>query len=152
MNIVTDTCGLRFERSYNDIYTILEGEELQNLFTLYLRVYDSQTIEDKKSGKALVYSVVNSYLFMYPGCVVTEEDLAELNTGDSRKMDLFFRGILELYSGLAGFDDEITGKINKFDSVLSVLNEMIEIKPNFMGVGLNLNAIFKMLRRNVNAK
>jgi len=143
MKLVVDDQGLRFQREYGDTLTVLEGEELQCLLNLYFQSYDAHSDKDKKTGKAFVSAVIQAYQKLYYETIVTEGDLQYLSTADARKMDLLYRGLLALIGRITGSEKDFEKQLSPVSTFMSILNEIIQLKPNVFSLGVDLNALIR---------
>ena len=56
--LITDEQGLRFQRRYDDVITVLEGQELQRLISRFFWHYDRLSKKHPEPGKAFVAAVL----------------------------------------------------------------------------------------------
>ncbi|OGS36184.1 MAG: hypothetical protein A2293_01195 [Elusimicrobia bacterium RIFOXYB2_FULL_49_7] len=136
--MIVDRNGhLRFEKRYNGILTALEGAELQVLLDNFFWHYSRILKKEKDIEKAIVLSVLKTYRKLYE-IEFTEEDLKRLIDPDARKIDLFFRSIVELHRERAG-STKNAPKLKIFAmECISKLYDAIEIKPSYFGFGFDL--------------
>ena len=91
-SIVSDEQGLRFERKYGSVVTVLEGRELSKLISRFFWHYDRLEKYCTSQGEAFVKAVIKAYQALYGSEAVYEEKLSGLSTPDARKIDLFIEG------------------------------------------------------------
>jgi len=85
---------LRFEESYNDLVTVLEGQELGELNRLFFKHFRQQ--KGAEFMDAFLASVLGAYSELYGDNIVAEEELQELVKADARKLNLFYRGMYRI--------------------------------------------------------
>jgi len=143
MPIVSHTPRLRFEYDYSGKTTVLDGAELDILIRQFI-LHNSQEL--KKHANVMdsfLLSICFAYQSLYGRDVVVQGELRDLFTPDARKLDLFYKGMFILLCQALYPDEDWEKKLRKKVTFLEVLNEVITLKPNFFGIGIDLNAIFK---------
>jgi hypothetical protein len=87
---------LRFRRRYGKHLTILEGGGLGTLLNNFRKeIHVQKDMLDDED--AFIAAIAKSYYKMYGRDIVTEDELKKCSTPDARKMDLFYRGMLETF-------------------------------------------------------
>jgi len=125
--------------------TVLEGAELETLLRRFLwHSRRAQRTHDK--AIPLIFAVCAAYKSVH-GHEAINQALGELEAGkltspDARKLDLLFRGIVEMLVPKAHRKDPWYRELPT-RSVLEALNEAVVLRPNLFGIGLDFNAIFR---------
>ena len=94
---------LRMEAVHHNRLTVLEGSELTTLLANFFNCLDTFLIhEDQHLENAASLAVIRAFRDMYD-YVPPEQEIKELATADSRKLDLLYKGIRILFTaGLTG--------------------------------------------------
>jgi hypothetical protein len=98
MSVIKKTSYLRFERKYNELLTVLEGEELSQLLENFFKRYRSLLSEkDQTPESAISLAVCLAYQDLYDKDFVSQKELEELSDPDAKKMDLLYGGVVEIF-------------------------------------------------------
>lgn len=140
-SIVNDEHGLRLERKYGSVLTVLEGHELSRLIRRFFWHYDRLAKNSTRDGEAFVKAVFAAYRGLYGPDAVYDEELRDLSTPDARKIDFFYRGLLSLAA--ENIDNESTEGASIKKSLLAAVNDVLVLRPSLFGIGLDLNALIR---------
>ncbi len=90
---------MRVEKTYDGIKTVLEGKELERLlerFQVYDMDYVQRYFETDDTPIAMKMTAYKVYADLYPAFEADMDNINNLETPDSRNVDLFFRTVLYL--------------------------------------------------------
>jgi hypothetical protein len=95
---------------------------------------------------ALLLGTIKSYLKTYSRDILEEKLLTELIDPDARKVDLLYRGLITTFA-TAAYPEENWNKIfGKKNSTIETINQILYLKPNVMGIGININNVINILK------
>ena len=143
MPIVQKSPNLRFEFCYGDTVTVLEGAELGRLNSRFIWHFRRELKRDSDTMSAFLISVVHTYDGLYGNDIVSENELRDLSTADARKMDLFYRGMYLLLCKTLYPENDWEALLYRKTSFMEFLTEVVLLKPNVFGVGIDFNAIIR---------
>lgn len=143
MPIVQKSPHLRFEFTYSGTITVLEGEELARLNSRFFWHYRRQLKRHSEPMTAFLVSVVLAYQGLYGKDIVDQAELRDLTTADSRKMDLFYRGMYLILCETLYPDEDWEKLLYEKASFGEFLNEATILKPNFVGLDVDTSAIVR---------
>lgn len=143
--VSTKPAGVRFECDHAGTRTVLEGAELYLLIRRFLWHEARHRRKHGNVEKAFLLAILSAYLGLYGRSVVGEYEMRDLSSAGARKLDLFYKGMLVLLS-----DSVPEGGWEAFfghaPSLFQATNEVLMLKPNFFGIGLDLNFLLRRLR------
>ncbi len=147
MNLVEQKPYLRFQKCYNGVTTVLEGQELDSLLSRFFWHYRREVKKSDSFMAALTLCVIKAYQGYHSVDVCQEALLTELVNPDARKVDLLYHGILYCFASVIYPETDWNAEWSDKESVIKQLNQTIELKPNIFGVGINLNKVIEMLSK-----
>lgn len=143
MSVVTKEPYLRFEAKQNGVLTVLEGEELERLIKRFYWHHSREIKKHKEPMNAFLLSLARAYQVLYSKDVVRQDDLRDLSTPDARKIDLFYKGMYLLLCEALYPDEDWEKKWLGKGSFMEFVNQVIQLKPNFFGIGVDINAVLR---------
>lgn len=139
---------VRFQYDYNGSHTVIEGAELDLLFRRSIMFMKQYLKQGEEFLSALLLGTLKSYMKTYSIDILDEKLLKELIDPDARKTDLLYRGLLTSFATVAYPEQDWNKIFGKKKSIVEIINEIVELKPNFFGIGVNLNNVINILSKN----
>ncbi len=144
---ITYTPEIRFEKTHPNHITVLEGSELNLLLKHCMKYFKKYHKKGKKFNEIMILSSTKAYDTIYGNVanLLDELENSSLITGDARKLDLLYQGFYSIVGKALYPDINWDEELNKKESPIEILNRIVELKPNIVGIGVNINELIDKL-------
>lgn len=143
---------IRFEHSYSGVLTVLEGAKLSKLLESFFKHFREERKETTDFLERLFYSVLRSYESVHGKEVVsyiinTLEDTGNVDAdADTRKLDLFYRGMLRSFAEVAHPDEDWNTIFEEQKTYKDIAKEVVSSNPNVFKKASDLNKLIRQIQ------